>query len=157
MPRVSVLMNSRILQIVLAAGALLIAAGCQTVDDRIRQNPQVFAGLDFATQDKIRQGIIDLGFTPDMVYLALGEPDQRRESLTPDGNRLTWIYNTYYERYDGTRHVGYRRAVYYDPYLRTYRVHYRPVYADTYRPEVEERIRIIFDNGRATVIEQARD
>ena len=142
--------------LVCGVAALLLAAGCQTVETRIRENPQLFASLDPETQAKIRQGIIDIGYTEDMVYLALGAPDQKREARSAAGSQTVWIYNTYFERYDGTRFVGYNRRVYFDPYVRTYRVHYYPVYADTYRPEVEERIRVVFENGRVSVIEQSR-
>lgn len=149
-------MKARILTALLALGTLLFAAGCQTVDSRIRENPQLFASLDAATQAKIKQGIIDLGYTEDMVYLALGAPDQKRESRSTAGSQTVWIYNTYFERYDGTHFVGYNRRIYFDPYLRTYRFHYMPVFADAYRPEVEERIRVVFENGRVTVIEQTK-
>lgn len=151
------IMNRRLLTTFVLAASLGFLSGCQTVDDRIKEKPEVFAKLDVAIQDKIKQGIIDLGFTEDMVYLALGKPDQRRESVNATGRTVTWIYNTYYERYDGTRFVGYRRNVYYDPYLRSYRLYYRPVYADTYRQEKEERIRVVFKDGKAAVIEQTKD
>lgn len=131
--------------------------GCQTVEDRIKEKPEVFASVDTATQDKIKQGIIELGYTEDLVYLALGKPDQKRESITAAGKSTTWVYNTYYERYDGTRFAGYHRSLYYDPYLRVYRVYYQPVYADTYAQEKEERIRVVFTNGKVTVLEQAKD
>jgi hypothetical protein len=108
-------MNHRLLRTLLLATSLGFLAGCQSVDDRIKEKPEVFAQLDTATQDKVKQGIIDLGFSEDAVYLALGKPDQRRESLTAAGKSTTWIYNTYYERYDGTRFAGYHRNVYYDP------------------------------------------
>jgi len=150
-------MNRRLLSTFMLAATLGFLAGCQTVDDRIKEKPEVFAKLDTATQDKVKQGIIDLGFTEDAVYLALGKPDQRRESITADGKSTTWIYNTYYERYDGTRFAGYHRNVYYDPYLRSYRVYYRPVYADTYAQEKEERIRVSFKDGKAIAIEQSKD
>jgi hypothetical protein len=139
------------------AATLGFLGGCQTVDDRIKEKPEVFARLDVATQDKIKQGIIELGYTEDMVYLALGKPDQRRESLTSAGKTTTWVYNTYYERYDGTRFAGYYRSLYYDPYLRAYRVYYRPHYADVYAQEKEERIRVVFTDGKVTTLEQAKD
>lgn len=150
------LMNRRLLTTFMLAASLGFLTGCQTVDDRIKEKPDVFAKLDTLTQDKIKQGIIDLGYTEDMVYLALGQPDQRRESVTADGNTTTWIYNTYYERYDGTRFAGYHRSVYFDPYLKAYRVYYNPVYAETYRDDKEDRIRVIFKDGKVTVIEQTK-
>ena len=140
-----------------ALGLLLFAAGCQSVESRIKEKPEVFASVDSATQEKIKQGIIDLGYTEDMVYLALGKPDQKRETVTANARTLTWIYNTYYTRYDGTAMVGYYRQVYYDPYLRSYRVYYRPAFADTYRDESEERIRVVFTDGKVTALEQAKD
>lgn len=149
-------MNRRLLTTFALAATLGFLSGCQTVEDRIQEKPEVFARLDIATQDKIRQGIIELGYTEDMVYLALGKPDQRRESLTTAGKTTTWIYNTYYERYDGTRFAGYYRSLYYDPYLRAYRVYYRPQYADVYAQEKEERIRVVFTDGRVTSLEQAK-
>jgi len=150
-------MNHRLFRTLILASSLGFLVGCQSVESRIREKPDVYAGLDLETQDKIKQGIIDLGYTPDMVYLALGEPNQKRESRTENGRTLTWIYNTYYDRYDGTQMVGYHRRIYYDPLLRSYRVHYRPAFVDTYREEVEERIRIVFQDGKATVIEQAKE
>ena len=141
----------------LAVASLLFITGCQSVDSRIKEKPDVFAKLDVATQDKIKQGIIDLGFTEDMVYLALGNPDQKREAVSANGSTKTWIYNTYYERYDGIQHAGYYRQVYFDPYLRTYRVYYRPAFVDTYVSEKEERIRVVFKDGKVSVIEQTKD
>jgi len=149
-------MNHRILRTFLLAASLGFITGCQTVESRIKEKPGVFASVDKATQDKIKQGIIDLGYSEDLVYVALGDPDQKRETVTADGKTVTWIYSTYYERRDGTGLVGYHRSVYYDPYLRAYRMYYRPVFADTYTQEKEERIRIVFRNGKAVVIEQAK-
>src|SRR3954464_7700409 len=138
-------------------GLLVFFTGCQSVDDRIKEKPAAFAQADAAAQDKIKQGIIDLGFTEDLVYLALGKPDQKRESVGPTGKTVTWIYNTYYQRYDGSHFAGYSRRVYFDPYLRTYRVYYRPVYAEVYTDETEERIRIVFKDDNVAVIEQSKD
>ena len=136
---------------------LIGLTGCQSVDDRIKQKPDIFAAVDKATQDKIKQGIIDLGYTPDMVYLALGAPDQKRETITAAGNSVSWIYSTYYQRYDGTAFVGYERRVYYDPGIRSYRLYYHPAYVDTYHEERDERIRVVFKDGKAAVIEQTKE
>jgi hypothetical protein len=141
----------------LSLGLFFVLAGCQSVETRIKEKPELFAALDLETQEKIKQGIIDLGFTEDMVYLALGKPDERKESVSANGQTLTWIYNSYYERYEGTHHAGYYRRVYFDPYLHSYRVHYRPVLVDTYSSEKEERIRVVFKDGKVTVIEQTKD
>ena len=150
-------MNRRLLTTFFLAASLGFVAGCQSIDDRIKQKPEVFASVDKATQDKIKQGIIDIGYTEDMVYLALGVPDQKRESLTSAGRSVVWVYNTYYQRYDGFTFVGYERRVYYDPLLKSYRLYYHPAYADTYHDEKEERIRIVFKDGKAAVIEQSKD
>ncbi len=150
-------MNHRLVRLLLLATTLGFLAGCQTVDDRIKEKPEVFASVDAVTQDKIKQGIIEIGYTEDMVYLALGKADQKRESLSAAGKTTTWIYNTYYERYDGTRFAGYHRSVYFDPYIKAYRFYYRPVYAETYAQEKEERIRVVFKDGKATTIEQSKD
>ena len=149
-------MKPRLLLFTLGALALVFAAGCQSIDDRIKQKPELFAKLDTLTQEKIKQGIIDLGYSFDMVYLALGDPDEKTETISEAGKTETWVYNTYFQRFDGVAFVGYERRVYYDPYLKTYRTYFQPAYADTYRQEKEEQIRVVFKEGKATVIEQAK-
>lgn len=151
------IMNHRLFRTLVLASSLGFLAGCQTVESRIREKSAVYAQLDAATQDKIRQGIIDLGYTEDMVYLALGAPDQKRESITENGRSLTWIYNTYYTRYEGTAMVGYYRRLNYDPVLRTYRYYTHPALADAYSQQKEERIRLVFKGGKVASIEQAKD
>ena len=151
------LVNRRLLTTFMLAASLGFLGGCQTVESRIKEKPEVFAKLDAATQDKIKQGVIEIGYTEDMVYLALGKPDQMRESVRATGKSTAWIYNTYYDRYEGGVYAGYHRSVYFDPYLHAYRMYYRPILADTYVQEKEERIRVVFTDGKAAVIEQSKD
>ncbi len=150
-------MKTRMLFPAVLTAITLLGMGCQSIDSRIKEKPQLFATLDAETQAKIKGGNIDLGFTEDLVYLALGVPDQKREVRSDKGLSTAWIYNSYFERYDGTRFVGYDRRLYYDSVRNTYHVSFVPVWAAIYRPEAEERIRVVFANGKVTVIEQTKN
>ena len=149
-------MKPRFLAVTFAALALVFAAGCQNVADRIKEKPEVFAKLDRVIQEKIKLGIVELGYSPDMVYLALGEPSEKRETIAEAGRSETWIYSTYFQRYDGTAFVGYARRVYFDPGTKSYRTFYEPAYSDVYREGKEDHIRIVFKDGKVTVIEQVK-
>jgi hypothetical protein len=142
---------------VLFAATLAVLCGCSTVKSRIQEKQHVFNNLDPQTQSKIQQGIIDIGYSTDMVYMAMGKPDQVRESTTAQGQETRWIYNTYWQQYEGSRMVGYRRHVYFDPVARAYRVYFEPVRQEIYSEHQEERTRVIFQNGRVTAIEQYKD
>lgn len=154
-------MKSRLLISWAALGLLLFATGCQTVDSRIKEKPTVFASVDKETQEKIKQGIIGIGYTEDMVYLALGQPDQIREAVTANSRTLVWIYNSYTTHYDGIYGMGYgyySRNPYYYPYPYYYRpyAYYYPAFTPSYT-EKEERIRVTFSAGKVTAIDQVHD
>jgi len=156
-------MKSRLLIPLAALGVLLFSVGCQTVDTRIKEKPAVFASVDKETQEKIKQGIIGIGYTEDMVYLALGSPDQIRESVTATSRTLSWIYNSYTTHYDGIYGMGmgygyYSRYPYYPyPYYRPYPYYYGGYYGGGSYTEKEERIRVTFNHGKVTAIDQVTD
>jgi outer membrane protein assembly factor BamE (lipoprotein component of BamABCDE complex) len=137
--------------------AVFALTGCSTVNSRIKEKSQVYYSLEADTRAKIDQGIIDPGFTPDMVYIALGSPDEKRTQRDLDGRTEVWIYNSYYDRLEGVRRVGYYRNVYFDPVARVYRVYYTPAYGPVYSQQKEEQIRITFRDGAVTTIEQTKD
>lgn len=142
--------------LIVAALAVLGLAGCSTVRSRIQEKQHVFNTLDPQTQAKIQQGLVDLGYTTDMVYMAMGRPDETRDQVTNQGHETTWIYNNYWQQYEGSRLVGYRRHVYYDQIARAYRVYYYPIRQEIYSERTEERTRVIFKDGRVAAIEQAK-
>ncbi|MGH7945285.1 MAG: hypothetical protein ACREH8_06620 [Opitutaceae bacterium] len=84
-------MIAKLLSCALAALAL-IAAGCSTVDSRIAKNRDLFNSWPAAIQDKIVVGQIDIGFTPEQVRIALGEPDRVFTRTTADGTSQVWSY-----------------------------------------------------------------
>jgi len=137
--------------------AALVLAGCSTVQSRIEEKSAVFNALPAETQAKIQQGLVDVGYTPDMVYIAIGNADKVIERSTGDGNETVWIYNNYYQEYEGSRFAGYRRSVYYDNRIKAYRVFYEPVRAEIYRDRVEEVARVVFKNGKVASIEQVKE
>jgi hypothetical protein len=134
---------------------LLLASGCNTFKRRAEEKASVFSALDPATQARLEARQIEVGDTQDMVYIALGVPDEKREQNTPASRTATWIYSAYWQEYQGTRLVGFRRDVVYDPGSKSYRVYHTPDYQPIYAPRMEERVRITFQDGRVTVVEQA--
>lgn len=136
--------------------ALGTLAGCNTFERRSREKATVYNTLDPNTQQRLKRGEIAVGDTTDLVYIALGNPDERRGSTTAEGEVMTWVYNVYWQEYAGTAQLGYRRIVVYDPGLKRYVIYYEPVRTDVYRNRVEERIRIEFRDGRVRSIEQTK-
>jgi hypothetical protein len=133
---------------------LLALAGCNTINHRISEKQDVFDRLDPRTQDKIRQGIVEVGYTEDMVYIALGPPDAQHQKVTAKGDETTWAYKTYYEQFEGVAQVGYRRVVFFDPTDHVYHVYYEQVSTPVYSEHEEDNIRVIFVDGKVTAIEQ---
>src|SRR5262245_52608480 len=76
----------------LLAGVLLMAAGCSSVDSRIADRRAVYDTWPFAVQQKVASGQIDIGFTPEQVQMALGDPDRILTRTTNDGASQAWAY-----------------------------------------------------------------
>lgn len=140
----------------LVAITLFGLSACNTFKRRAEEKASVFRALDAATQARLEAHQIEVGDSQDMVYIALGAPDEKREQLDAGGKTSTWIYSAYWQEYQGTRMVGYRRQVIYDPGSKSYRVYHEPDFQPVYAPRVEDRVRITFQDGRVTVIEQAQ-
>lgn len=77
--------------ILLLAGLLLLAA-CSTPDTRIADNRGAFDRFPAEVQRKIRAGQVDVGFTAEMVRLALGEPARKFTRKTDKGDTEVWGY-----------------------------------------------------------------
>lgn len=73
-------------------------AGCSSIDRRIAENRSEFTRLSPDVQQTIRDGHVNLGFTPLMVYMALGKPSEINTSA--DGKEVTWTF-LYYNTPDG--------------------------------------------------------
>ena len=72
--------------------ALACLAGCSSPDSRIKSHQATFDALPAETQTKIRAGKIEVGFTPEMVLMALGEPDRRYTRTSEKGQSEVWAY-----------------------------------------------------------------
>ncbi len=148
-------MKHSIIALLLATTAFLLGA-CSTVDSRIKEKQSVFNSLAPVDQANIKQGIVAVDYTPDMVYMAMGKPDSVKTRATQKGEAVTWVYNQYYHEYMGRQFVGYRRDVYYDSHAKVWRVYYTPVSEAVYRDRVDEIARVVFRNGKVESIEQAQ-
>jgi len=134
----------------------LVLAGCDTFDRRSQEKASTFESLAPEEREKLRRGVIEVGNTPDMVYIALGRPDEKRDTVTAEGRETVWIYNTYHREYEGNIHSGYRRILVYDPVRKRYVVFFEPVYTDVYSEHTNEHIRITFKDDRVAIIEQPK-
>ena len=137
-------------------GAVLALTGCNTTSSRIKQKADVFASLPAADQERLHKGNVAIGDTTDMVFIAIGAPDRHIESISAGTRKMEWIYRHYYETYSGTAFAGYRRSVGFDPNTGRRVVYTEPCYADVYRSQTEERLRISFVDGRVSAIEELK-
>lgn len=75
-----------------AALLLLALAACASPESRIKDSQSAFDAYPPAAQQKIRAGQADLGFTPEMARMALGDPDRRYTRTTAEGTSEVWAY-----------------------------------------------------------------
>jgi len=77
-----------------ALGFALRITGCESDSSsaRIQEKSAVYATLKPWQKKNIDKGVVALGFTPDMVYMAIGNPSTK----TPIGAGEMWIYKNYY-------------------------------------------------------------
>ncbi len=134
--------------LVLMLGVLL--AGCSTVASRIDRNRAAFESYPLAVQEKIAQGEVDVGFTPEQVRMALGEPDRVSTRTTADGVSEVWGYRSKRPRFSvgvgvgvfgggGSTRVGTGVGV--------------NTGGDRYE---DERLRVVFERGEVSAVETAR-
>ena len=75
------------------AFVVLLLAGCtSTPQDRITKNREIFESFPSDVQRKISAGQVEIGFTPDMVAMALGKPDQKLTRAEAGGETEVWVY-----------------------------------------------------------------
>lgn len=72
--------------------ALLLAACASTPQQRIAEQRSAFDAYPPAVQQQIRQGQVAVGFTPEMVRLAMGKPDSVETRTSGSGTSEVWIY-----------------------------------------------------------------
>jgi hypothetical protein len=84
----------RRLPLLLALSLSALLTACSTTpEERIAKSPALFDTYPPQIRQKIRAGEVDIGFTPDMVRLALGEPSRVFSRQTEKGATELWIYH----------------------------------------------------------------
>lgn len=142
--------SALLLRLALSIGGIGLLAACSTPEARIRRNADFFATLAPEQQQLIREGKIAIGFTPDLVRLALGDPDRVAVRKDTTGEGEAWSYTNYetlegaplyrgwYHRYGGLR----------DPLYRY------PYYLNTPVRRERDVFRVVFRGGSVVLIEQ---
>ena len=67
-------------------------AACETPQSRIRRNRALFASFPPEAQQQIREGKVDIGFSPEMVLMALGRPTLMYERTSDGADQQVWVY-----------------------------------------------------------------
>ncbi|HWL14197.1 MAG TPA: hypothetical protein VNR00_01250 [Opitutus sp.] len=131
---------------VLGCCLALAWAGCSTVDSRLKKHESAFNSWPADVQQKVRSGQIDLGFTPEMVQVALGDPSRVFTRTTQNGNAEVWVYPEKGPKFSFGVGVGSMRG--------STGVGGGVTVGDTWRDE--EALRVVFEGGRVSAIERRR-
>ena len=138
----------RFLTLLFAFATCGFLTGCSTTpDQRIAKNAALFDTFPPQVRQKIRAGEVDIGYTPEMVRLALGEPSRVFSRQTETGAVELWVYHDNGPRFSfgvGVGSVGRHSATSVG------------VGTSTGGYDAEEKMRVEFRDGRATAVEFVR-
>lgn len=123
-------------------------AGCASPETRIGQNTELFDRLSPEQQQLIREGRVALGFTPEMVYLAVGEPDRKWTRTDADGRSQVWTYTTYESSSGAHLYRGWYHRYH------SYRDPLYPYYLDHGGRREREYFKVTFREGAVVLIEE---
>lgn len=127
----------------IAVGTLLSVTACSSVDSRVKDHQGAFATWPADVQEKVRAGKVEMGFTREMVEVALGKPDRQASRTTDRGAAEVWIYADKGPRFSIGLGVGSSRG--------STGVGGGVTLGDDFRDE--ENMRVIFDGNVVSAIE----
>ncbi|MET0262086.1 MAG: hypothetical protein ABW223_04260 [Rariglobus sp.] len=137
--------------------ATLALTGCNTFERRAEKKADTFAALSEADRERLEKKVINVGDTADMVYIALGDPDEKRVTATAAGESATWVYNRYWQEYRGEGYGGFRRHVVRNSKTGAASVYYEPVTVPIYAERKQPIMRVVFEGGKVSVVEEAHN
>ncbi len=85
-------MGPKFLALAFCWGLTLLLSGCNTAAVRALTNYETFSKLDPKVRANILLGRVELGYTPEMVRLALGRPNYSSSSAGVRAGREVWSY-----------------------------------------------------------------
>ncbi len=139
------------------AAALFLAGCASTPEKRAEAAPSVLEGMDAAERERVLDGRIAVGDTPEIVRIAWGNPDRRTRLVREDSETERWIYLGYEREFVDTfpRH-HFRPRYYYHPGLGRYVMtrHHYIAHPHTYvvrRPYTRQVVE--FREGRVAAFE----
>jgi hypothetical protein len=86
-------MRLRPLALLIGLATSLLLSGCDTVAVRVLTNYDTFSKLDPKVRANIVRGRVALGYTPEMVRLALGRPNRSYVPGYAAGREEIWTYS----------------------------------------------------------------
>ena len=126
---------------------------CSTFNSRAAGKAAVYNALPPQTQQRLEKGKISIGDTQDMVFIALGNPDAKREITAAKGAATVWIYRTYWEDYSNAGWIGWHR--YYEPFMGGYSIFHERVPLALSRDRVADVIRVTFQGDKVVTVDQS--
>ncbi|MFM8620331.1 MAG: hypothetical protein ACKOE8_16575 [Opitutaceae bacterium] len=143
-------MKLNLLPLALGVATLLFAAACSTPASRIKANPEAFARLTADQKGLVQAGQIALGFEPEAVRLALGDPDRTTVRTDARGETIVWHFLSYEAEgrvlFTGHYHSGRNGWRWGAAY---------PYYLDYPARTVRDRFRVEFQGGKVVAITRA--
>jgi hypothetical protein len=131
----------------ITATAVLIVAGCTTT-------PTTATKMDPKIRGKVEKGIIEPGFTPEMVFLALGKPSEPSESLSDATTNGTWVYNEFSVNHRDFIRAGFRQRVVFDPKRKSDVVVTEPIDTKSIPNPRSNSLHVTFRDGRVVDIQR---
>lgn len=136
----------------IVAAILLVLTGCATT-----RTPITATKLEPDIRAKVQKGIIEPGFTPEMVFLALGKPSEPTESLVDATTAGTWVYRDFTTKERNLVKAGYRRRVVTDPNKKADRIVNEPIDAQTLAGLPPRSLHVMFRDGRVVEIQRGAE
>ena len=88
-------MHLRPLALLIGLVAPLLFSGCNTAAVRVLTNYETFSQLDPKVRANILRGRVELGYTHELVRLALGRPNYASSAAAIKGGYDVWSYTAF--------------------------------------------------------------
>ena len=103
---------------------------------------------------KVEKGVIEPGFTPEMVFLALGKPSEPAQSLSDATTSGTWVYHDFHRDDGNIVKAGFRRRAVFDSAKNSDVIKTEPIDPETLRTLRAYSLHVTFRDGRVVEIQR---